>query len=198
MLAAMPATPDELLGLLAELGIRSKTHEHPPVFTVEESKRLRGRLPGGHCKSLFLKDKGERLWLVVALEDRPVDLKALRRRLDARKTLSFGSAELLMAALGVTPGSVTPFGVVNDRSGRVTVVLERRMLGQDPLNYHPLVNDRTTAISPADLLKFLAASGHEPLVLDLAGGEAGAEAAAPAAGVASAAESSHLTDRMSD
>ena len=189
MLAAMPATPDELLALLAELGIRTTTYQHPPVFTVEESKRLRGRLEGGHCKSLFLKDRADRLWLVVALEDRPVDLKALRRRLDARKTLSFGSPELLMETLGVTPGSVTPFGAVNDKAGRVTVVLERRMLAQDPLNYHPLSNDRTTAISPADLLKFLAATGHAPLLLDLAEGEAG---------VASAAESSHVTDRRSE
>ena len=189
MLAAMPATPDELLGLLAELGLRSKTYEHPPVFTVEESKRLRGRLPGGHCKSLFLKDKADRLWLVVALEDRPVDLKALRRRLDARKTLSFGSAALLMAHLGVTPGAVTPFGVINDSERRVQVVLERRMLGRSPLNYHPLVNDRTIAIQPADLLRFLRATGHEPLLLDLE--EAPPEEAR--AGVAPEGENSHLS-----
>ena len=190
MLAAMPVSPDELLARLAELGIPTTTYEHPPVFTVEESKRLRGRLAGGHCKSLFVKDKADRLWLVVALEDRPVDLKGLRHRLEAKKTLSFGSAELLMATLGVTPGAVTPFGVVNDREGRVKVVLERRMLACDPLNYHPLVNDRTTAISPADLVKFLRASGHEPLVLDFDDVPA---AAGAGAGVASARESGHLS-----
>ncbi|HUI18937.1 MAG TPA: prolyl-tRNA synthetase associated domain-containing protein [Alphaproteobacteria bacterium] len=186
----MPATPEALLAYLAALGIAVVNYEHPPVFTVEESKRLRGRLAGGHCKSLFVKDKADRLWLVVALEDRPVDLKWLRLALAAKKTLSFGSAELLMATLGVIPGAVTPFGVINDREARVKVVLERRMLEVDPLNYHPLVNDRTTAIAPADLLAFLRATGHEPLVLDF---EAEPAPAGAASGVASAAESSHLS-----
>ena len=174
----MQTSPEALLAELAALGIATRTYDHPPVFTVAESKALRGTLPGGHCKSLFLKDKAERLWLVVALEDRSVDLKRLRRKLGARKTLSFGSAELLLEVLGVTPGSVTPFGAINDRSGRVQVVLERRMLACDPLNYHPLVNHRTTAIAPADLVRFLAATGHEPLVLAL---DAAEEAVAPAA-----------------
>lgn len=162
----MPLTPDELLARLDALGLKTMTHRHPPVFTVEESKRLRGKLTGGHCKSLFLKDKADQIWLVVALEDRPVDLKRLRRQLAAKKTLSFGSPELLMALLGVTPGSVTPFGVVNDRTGRVQVVLEKRMMAYDPLNYHPLVNDQTTAISPGDLIVFLRDTGHEPRILD--------------------------------
>lgn len=193
MLAAMPAapaTPDELLARLAALGIATRTYAHPPVFTVEESKRLRGRLAGGHCKSLFVKDKAERLWLVVALEDRAVDLKRLRRRLEAKKTLSFGSPELLMATLGVVPGAVTPFGVINDSDGRVQVVLERRMLASNPLNYHPLSNDRTTAIAPADLLRFLEATGHRPLVLDF-DEEPSAEADAPR--LAPAGESRHLS-----
>ena len=162
----MPATPDELLARLRELGISTTTHDHPPLFTVEESKRLRGRLPGGHCKSLFLKDKADQLWLVVTLEDRAVDLKELRRRLGARKTLSFGAPELLMEILGVSPGAVTPFGVINDRAGRVQVVLDQRMLDHDPLNYHPLTNARTMAIAPKDLLAFLKACGHEPRLLD--------------------------------
>lgn len=166
MLAAMPATPDELFARLRELGIATTTYDHPPLFTVEESKRLRGRLPGGHCKSLFLKDKADQLWLVVTLEDRALDLKALRRQLGARKTLSFGSPALLLEVLGVTPGAVTPFGVISDRAGRVQVVLDERMLEHDPLNYHPLTNDRTTAIAPRDLLAFLEACGHEPRLLD--------------------------------
>ncbi len=165
----MKSTPEALLARLAALGIRSETHRHPPVFTVEEAKALRGALPGGHCKSLFLKDKAGRLWLVVALEDRAIALKALAKRLGAKKTLSFAGPELLMAALGVTPGSVTPFGVVNDGEGRVQVVLDRAMLEHDPLNYHPLDNAQTTAIAPQDLLLFLRASGHEPLILDLEG-----------------------------
>jgi Ala-tRNA(Pro) deacylase len=165
----MKSTPEALLARLAALGIRSQTHRHPPVFTVEQAKALRGALPGGHCKSLFLKDKAAGLWLVVALEDRAIALKALAKRLGAKKTLSFAAPELLMATLGVTPGSVTPFGVVNDEEGRVQVVLDRAMLEHDPLNYHPLDNAQTTAIAPQDLLLFLRATGHEPLILDLEG-----------------------------
>ncbi|HYB11762.1 MAG TPA: prolyl-tRNA synthetase associated domain-containing protein [Alphaproteobacteria bacterium] len=176
----MPVTPEALLARFQELGFRTTNHHHPPVFTVEESKQLRGKLPGGHCKSLFVKDKADRVWLVVALEDRPVDLKRLRRQLGAKKTLSFGNPELLMDLLGVTPGSVTPFGVVNDRGGRVKVVLETRMMACDPLNYHPLVNSQTTSISPQDLLAFLRSTGHEPLILDF-------DAPLPAEGAAGAA-----------
>jgi len=164
----MHATPEDLLARLDALGIATVTHRHPPLFTVEESKALRGALPGGHCKSLFLKDRADKLWLVVALEDQPVDLKRLVRRLGARKTLSFGSPALLMEVLGVIPGAVTPFGVINDREQRVQVVLDRAMLERRPLNYHPLANDRTTAIEPADLLAFLGSTGHEPAILDLA------------------------------
>lgn len=160
------SSPEELLEFLARLGIETRTYAHPPVFTVDESRRLRGDLPGGHCKSLFLKDKNAELWLVVALEHRKVDLKSLRRDLQAKKSLSFGSAELLMDVLGVEPGAVTPFAVINDRDSRVQVVLDRGMLAIDPLNYHPLTNDRTTAISPSDLTRFLTACDHDPTVLD--------------------------------
>ena len=156
-------TPEELLELMVSLGIQTKTYQHAPVFTVEQSKRLRGDLPGGHCKSLFLRDKKRHLFLVVALEHRKIDLKKLARTLGAHKNLSFGSAELMMEALGVAPGAVTPFAVVNDPEQRVQVVLE---LDVNPLNYHPLDNDRTTAIAPADLLRFLEASDHAPQLLD--------------------------------
>jgi Ala-tRNA(Pro) deacylase len=132
---------------------------------------LRGQLPGGHCKSLFLKDKKGGLWLVVALEERPIDLKRLADALGAPR-FSFGNAELLFVALGVRPGSVTPFALVNDTAHRVTVVLDRLMLEHDPLNYHPLENDRTTAIAPADLLRFIAACGHRPRVVHLDTGAA--------------------------
>lgn len=159
-------TPDELLEFFADHDIETQTYHHPPVFTVEESRRLRGDLPGGHCKSLFLKDKNGTLWLVVALEQRKVDLKKLRHELGARKGLSFGSPELLEEVLGVTPGAVTPFAVINDVGARVRVVLDREMLGIDPLNYHPLTNERTTAISPADLTRFLAACDHEPTLVE--------------------------------
>ncbi len=165
----MSATPEQLLARLDALGIVTTTHRHPPLFTVEESKRLRGALPGAHCKSLFLKDKKGALWLLVALEDRQVDIKALRRMLGAKGSLSFGKPELLLEVLGVTPGSVTPFGLINDESQRVTVVLERAMLTRDPLNYHPLTNEATTAIAAGDLLRFIENCGHQPMILDLDG-----------------------------
>jgi len=170
-----PLTPDQLFARLDALGIAHKTYAHPPVFTVAEAVQLRGRLPGGHCKSLFLKDKKGGLWLVVALEECRVDLKRLADRLAAPR-FSFGNAELLYEALGVRPGSVTPFALANDPDHRITVVLDRAMLGCDPLNYHPLENDRTTAIAPADLLRFIAACGHPPRILDIGAGE---EDAAP-------------------
>ena len=162
----MPATPEDLFARFDALGIRTRTVGHEPVFTVEEAKTLRDVLPGGHCKSLFLRNKKGRQWLVVCNEDRRLNMKALGELLGAGR-LSFGSPERLMAALGVTPGSVTPFALVNDVEGAITVVLDREMLAHDPLNYHPLVNDQTTAISPHDLLKFIEACGHTPHILGL-------------------------------
>ena len=162
----MPATSADLFARLDELGIVTTTHEHPPLHTVEESRRLRGTLPGGHCKNLYLRDKKKRNWLLVTLEDREVDLKAASALLGAGR-LSFGSADRLMEFLGVAPGSVTPFALINDPEQRVTVVLDAAMLKVDPLNYHPLVNTATTAIASDDLLTFIRAGGHEPLILPL-------------------------------
>ncbi len=166
----MDATPplDEkaLFARLDELGIARQTHSHEPLFTVEQSRALRGDLPGGHIKNLFLRDKKRRMWLVTVLESRQIDLKALRQRIGAQGNLSFGSAEMLMENLGVIPGAVTPFAVINDREGRVTMVLDKAVLDDDPVNAHPLRNDMTTALAPADLLRFLAAEGHAPDILD--------------------------------
>ncbi|HZU88809.1 MAG TPA: prolyl-tRNA synthetase associated domain-containing protein [Stellaceae bacterium] len=161
-----PLTPEDLFRRFDALGIAYRTYAHPPVFTVGEAAALRGSLPGGHCKSLFLKDKKGGFWLAVMLEDRRVDLKELARRLGAPR-FSFGGADDLYALLGVRPGSVTPFALANDGAHRVTPVLDREMLAHDPLNYHPLVNDRTTAIAPADLLRFIAACGHRPRIVPL-------------------------------
>ena len=163
----MSTTPEQLLARLGALGIETTTHRHPPLFTVEDSKRLRGDLPGAHCKSLFLKDKKGALWLLVTLEDRSVDIKAVRRRLGAKGSLSFGKPELLLEVLGVTPGSVTPFALINDGSRRVTIVLDKAMLARHPLNYHPLTNEATTAIAADDLLRFIEDCGHQPVILDL-------------------------------
>jgi Ala-tRNA(Pro) deacylase len=165
-MAPWPLTPDQLLARLDALGIAHRTYSHPAVFTVAEAVALRGTLPGGHCKSLFLKDNKAGLWLVVALEERQIDLKRLAAALAAPR-FSFGNGELLYEVLGVRPGSVTPFALVNDTIQRVTIVLDQAMLDHDPLNYHPLDNDRTTAIAPADLLRFIAGCGHRPRIVDL-------------------------------
>lgn len=167
--AAAPATPEALFRRLEALGIRTETVAHPPVFTVEEAKALRGALAGSHIKNLFLRNKKGAMWLVVAEEDRAIDLKALGERIGAGR-VSFGSAERLMRHLGVPPGAVTPFAVINDAEGLVRVAIDRAVLARSPVNCHPLTNDRTTAIAPADLLAFLRACGHEPEILDLDAG----------------------------
>jgi Ala-tRNA(Pro) deacylase len=158
-----PATDTDLLARLDALGIAHKTFEHVPVFTVEESSKVDAEIPGVHTKNLFLKDNKGGLWLVVVRADLRVDLKALSTALGSPR-FSFGSAELLVEMLGVPPGSVTPFAAINDVAGRVRVVLDAAMMAGHPLNFHPLRNDRTTAISAADLLAFLRDTGHEPLI----------------------------------
>ena len=162
-----PAGPDALFARLRELGIQTQTLQHDPVFTVEQAKRLRGELPGGHTKNLFLRNKKGRMWLVVCLEDREIDLKALGEQLNSGR-LSFGSADRLMTYLGVVPGAVTPFAAINDTQGQVRVMLERGMLeSHDRLNFHPLDNAMTTGIAPGDLVAFLQAVDHAPGTLDL-------------------------------
>jgi Ala-tRNA(Pro) deacylase len=164
---ALPTSPETLFARLDQLGLAYRTVEHPPVFTVEEAKALRGTLPGGHVKNLFLRNKkGDAMWLVVALEDRVIDLKALGERIGAGR-VSFGSAERLMAHLGVIPGAVTPLALINDCEVRVRVVIDAGLLDHDPVNVHPLVNSMTTAMAPGDLLRFVEACGHRPEILDL-------------------------------
>ncbi len=155
-----------LFARLDELGIGTETVEHAPAFTVEEAQRLRGEIAGGHCKCLFLKDKKGGLWLVVADEARAVDLKALSKRLGAPR-FSFGKPELLRQVLGIEPGSVTPFALINDPQHRVTVVLDKAMLEHERLNYHPLANTATTTIASDDLRAFIAACGHETYITKL-------------------------------
>jgi Ala-tRNA(Pro) deacylase len=156
----------ELVALLAELGLRTATVEHPPLFTVAESRSQRGDIPGAHTKNLFLTDRKGAAYLVVAEEDAALDLKALAGQLGGGR-LSFGSATLLRELLGVTPGSVTPFAVMNDSAGRVIVVLEAGLLAHPRINAHPLDNRATTTIGRDDLLAFLRHTGHDPLILDL-------------------------------
>ncbi|HEY9548081.1 MAG TPA: prolyl-tRNA synthetase associated domain-containing protein [Kiloniellaceae bacterium] len=165
-LADLPTSPEALLARLDALGIAYMRHDHPPLFTVEDSKALRGDLPGGHCKNLFLRDRKGAMWLVVCLEDRRIDLKALGELLGGVR-LSFGSADRLMRVLGVLPGAVSPFALINDGDAAVQVILDRAMLEHRPLNYHPLVNTATIAVAPEDLVRFVEACGHRPQVLDL-------------------------------
>ncbi len=160
----MAASPDDLFAFLDRLGIRHASVRHPPLHTVEESQSLRGQIAGGHTKNLFLKDKRGVLFLVTTLEEAEIDLKSLHRRLGASGRFSFGSAEQMRATLGVEPGSVTPFGVLNDREASVTVVLDAALMAHGTLNFHPLVNTMTTSIGRDDLVRFLAATGHEPRI----------------------------------
>lgn len=163
----MPATQDDLAAFLDRLGIVTALATHPPLFTVEESRALRGKVPGAHTKNLFLKDKKSRLFLLTALEDAEIELKSLHHVIGASGRLSFGSADLLMATLGVIPGSVTPLGVINDQPPTVTVVLDAALVAHDRINCHPLVNTATMTFDSADLVAFLRATGHPPLILPL-------------------------------
>ena len=167
----IPTSPDALLARLAELGISSHTVDHEPVFTVEESRALRGQLPGGHVKNLFLRNKKEEMWLVTVEESKRVDLKALGEKLTGATggaaKLSFGSADRLMKHLGVIPGAVTPFAVINDKDRLVRMVLDRDLLRHDTVHAHPLVNFKATALAPRDLVRFLEAEGHAPQVIEI-------------------------------
>lgn len=163
----MPATREDLTRYLDGLGIAATTIDHPPVFTVEEAQTLRGTIAGAHSKNLFLKDKKGALFLVVAREDAVIDLKRLHGRIGASGRLSFGQAELLLDRLGVTPGSVTPFGLINDRPPSVRVILEEQLVAAETVNFHPLTNTATTSLASADLLAFIRATDHVPEIVDL-------------------------------
>lgn len=163
----MPLTPQQLLDRLDALSIPYTLHRHPPLHTVEESRALRGSIPGLHTKNLFLRDKKEGVFLVSVEEDAVVDLKSIHTRLGASGRVSFGKPELLMDLLGVLPGSVTLFGPVNDTARRVTVVMDEALAAADVINCHPLTNEATVSIAPQDVARFLEASGHRPHVLKI-------------------------------
>ena len=162
----MPVTQEALLKRLTELSIDAPTFSHRPMHTVAEGEAVLRDRPGGRCKSLFLKDRKGALWLVVMLGEDRLDTGALQENLGGAR-LSFGKPDLMWSVLGVEPGSVTPFAVINETAKAVQVVLQRRMMEMDLLNYHPLRNDATTTISPIDLLKFLTAVGHDPLIIEI-------------------------------
>ncbi len=159
-------TPPELLAYLDALDIETHTVDHDAVFTVDEAKRLRGSVPGGHTKALFLLSRDGRLWIVVTLADRRPNLRRLADALGGGR-LSFGSPERLTRHLGVVPGAVTPFAVVNDPDQQVHVVIDRQLLALEQLNFHPLTNTKTTAVAPDGLLRFLQSVEHPPTVTDI-------------------------------
>ncbi len=158
-------TPQEFLAHLSALGIAADTVEHEPVFTVAESRPVKARIPGAHSKNLFVKDKKGRFFLITAKDETPIDLKRAHEAIGASGRLSFGSADQLRDLLGVEPGSVTPFAVVNDRDARVTMILDAHLMEHERVNFHPLVNSMTTGISREDLVRFLRSTGHDPLIL---------------------------------
>jgi Ala-tRNA(Pro) deacylase len=162
--SALPATRQDLFTCLTNLGIATETVEHEAVFTVGQSSKLAREMSGGHVKNLFLKDKKGRLFLLVALGSAIIDLKALPKTLGSDR-LSFGRPELLMEVLGVSPGSVTPFALINDKGRRVTVILDLDMMRHERLNCHPLENTATTNIARDDLVRFIRACGHEPRIM---------------------------------
>jgi Ala-tRNA(Pro) deacylase len=165
----MPATPDDLFALLDRLAIPHPTVSHAALFTVEESQALRGEIPGGHTKNLFLKDKKGALYLVSALEDAAIELKSLHRRLGASGRFSFGPAEQMREVLGIEPGAA-----MSDTTHRVTVVLDEALMAYPVINCHPLRNTMTTSIARDDLVKFLEATGHRPRIEPVAEPQASA------------------------
>ncbi len=156
-----------LFDLLDKLGIAYTTHEHEAIFTVEQGAHIKACLPGGHTKNLFLKDKSGALFLVCALGDTKIPVNQLHKHL-ACKRLSFGKPDLMQDVLGVTPGSVTFFAVMNDRENRVQLVLDKALFAHDLVNFHPLENTATTAICASDMQVFAKATGHTPIITDFA------------------------------
>ena len=157
---------EQLFERLATLRIESQTKDHPPIMTVDDGHEFWQDIPGVHCKNLFFKDAKGVYWLVVAPIDRTIDVKGLPSRMGSKR-LSFARAERLKEVLGVEPGSVTPFALINDDVQKVNVVLDKAMMSQETLNFHPLENTATTSICAADLLTFIDSCGHQPKVVEL-------------------------------
>ncbi len=160
----MPASPDDLFRSLDSLGIEHSTVTHPPFFTVEEGRPWHHKIPGLHGKSLFIKDRKGGISLVAMPAEKRADLGRLEKALDAPR-FSFAKPELLQEVLGLTPGSVTPFGLINDTQRGVRVVLDQDMLDAEWVNFHPLHNAASTTLRSADLLRFVRALGYEPVIV---------------------------------
>jgi Ala-tRNA(Pro) deacylase len=168
----MPLNETDLFAALDVLDIHHSTVRHQPLFSVEQSKEVNASLPGGHTKNLFIKDKKSRHFLVTMEHDAVIDLKTIHTRIGGQGRVSFGSADAMMEMLGVTPGSVTLFGIINDRANQLTVFIDEGLLAHDMINAHPLTNVATTTIATKDMLRFLEAHGHRPSILPRAESEA--------------------------
>lgn len=162
----LPTSPDKLLNILNELNISYDLHHHEAVYTVAESEKVDAQIPGTHCRNLFLRDRKKKNYLVVLPVDVDVDLKTLPDILDSHR-LSFGSNDRLWEYLGVRSGSVCPFCIVNDTDNQVKIFLEKTMMEQEIVNYHPMLNTMTVSLKPSDLLKFIETTGHEAHIVDL-------------------------------
>ncbi|MBJ26593.1 MAG: DNA-binding protein [Rhodospirillaceae bacterium] len=162
----MPAKPEDLFKRLDFLGIESHTKTHPAVYTTEEASKYCSNMPGAHCKTLFLKDKKGELWLVMSLDYRRINMKKLQNLLGSAR-LSFGKPDLLYDILGVKPGSVTPFSLINDTNHMIKPILDEGIINSEVANFHPLTNTMTTAIKPSDLKLFIADCGHTIRIIDL-------------------------------
>lgn len=163
-----PKTTDDLFAFLDGLNIAHTTKRHAPVFTVAESVSLRDEIPGGHTKNLFVKDKKDQYFVLTVEENASVDLKTVHKVIGAASKVSFGKPEKMLEYLGVVPGSVTVVGAFNDVGNNVTFVLDEALMTEEVINGHPLSNDATTSIGRDDLVRFLQATGHTPLVLKVA------------------------------
>jgi Ala-tRNA(Pro) deacylase len=160
-------TRADLIALLDATGVAHSTLDHPAVFRVGEGEEIKAALPGAHTKNLFLKDAKGQLWLVSACGETTIDLKRLPNVIGSAR-LSFGNEVLMLETLGVTPGSVTAFGLINDTERRVRFVLDKALADADPVNFHPLTNTATTTVSQAGFRAFLKALRVEPLIVDFA------------------------------
>ncbi|MEL6371676.1 MAG: prolyl-tRNA synthetase associated domain-containing protein [Pseudomonadota bacterium] len=151
------------------LAIAHETIDHPPIMTVEEGRDYKKSMPGGHTKNLFLKDKKANLYLASVHCDTKVDLVALGKAIGARGRLSFGKPDLMVEVLGVTPGSVTPFALINPGAKRLScIILDRSLMAHEAVWFHPLQNTASTKIDPHGLVAFIEDCGHAPRILDLA------------------------------
>lgn len=162
----LPTTPQDILDILDDLGISYKLYEHEPIFTVAEGEHLKAGMPGVHCRNLYMRDNKKNNILVVAANETDIDLKKLPDLLECGR-LSFGSPERLWEYLGIRPGSVNPFTVINDKNNDVALYLDAKMMEADIMNVHPMDNAKTVGLPPSDLLRFLDKIGHAYKVIDL-------------------------------